>query len=197
MMGKDCEEILSSIGALIDALTDAIIHVSVRSSYRITVYNGIEEKDGCSVPKESISAAIMRLRKSGNKLMELGKGLFVDTKGYNNSYGSPWGEMKVLYNFISEITSYLSRYPDGLDCMGQRLTILTLMNTALTLAIDAKHALILNHDNIQQGFDKEFNNNTPSMTKKVGVDTYSIGHVKQDFDENVCCKSPDPYESPF
>ncbi len=193
-MGKNCENVIDGIGMLLDSLTSAIISVSEGSSYQLNVsLLGKEEIVNGHIPLESISESISKLKEDGDKLIELGSKLFVNPKKYNNSYGSPWGEMNNLYRMIRSIQSL---NPD-LRYMGDRIVALGLMNACLTIAIDAKYALQKNHDNIQQGYDKEYNDNNPSMAKKIGVDSYGTGNITQNFEENVCYKTPNPYESPF
>lgn len=200
MMGKNCENLVSGIGSLIDSLTSAIIEISSGSTLRIqvnVVYDvGYEDESTGYIPTESIINAISKLKEDGDRLVELGNRLFVDTNKYNNSFGSPWGEMSNLYRMIDAIQSFISSSSE-LNYLGDRVAVLGLMNACLSLAIDAKYALLKNHDNIQQGYDKEYNNNESSIVKKVGLDTYGIGNLVQNFDENVCVKPTDPYASPF
>ena len=73
---------------------------------------------------------------------------------------------------------------------------LNLLNTVLSLTIDAKWALITYNDYTQRGFDNLYNNNESSITFTNDVKgTQTNGNIAQKIDNNVSVKeeSIDPY----
>ena len=70
-----------------------------------------------------------------------------------------------MYNLkekIGEIEAYADDYPN-LQWLGEKHTLLGLMQVVLSYCIDAKWALIHFQDYIQRGYDYQFNDGIPSV----------------------------------
>ena len=203
MMGKDVERILSGINDVKDATISSIKSLSSVISYQIisdATHGGIST--GKCEPTEkpvSISAssftspirgAMGGISSDCGKMNSLSSGLYTSTTSFNNSYGSPWTELNKLEEAISMAESYGS-----IDFVGQKSGLLGLLNMVLSVSIDAKWALTTYHDYIQRGYDNKYNDNTPSITTKTGIDKESDGNSAQEFEENVHIKKPsiDPF----
>lgn len=217
MMGKDCERIIGKINTLKDQLANAIMILSGACSYRIIIkssdyshpyttgengseritnygHNDGDEKeeivDGSSL-LSSISTSIAEFEEDGEKLKGLEEGLYTDVKTLNNSYGSPWSEIHRLEEALKLLKSSGSR---DLEFIGDKASILALLNMTMSYAVDAKWALTLYHDYIQRGFDNKYNDNEPSIVfnKNYKTDELDVratmGNKNQQIEENVHIK---------
>lgn len=81
---------------------------------------------------------------------------------FNNEIGSPWDEMYDLEEKILELEAYADDYPH-LQWIGEKHTLLSLMQVVLSYCIDAKWAMIHFQDYIQRGYDYQFNEGIPSI----------------------------------
>lgn len=207
MMGKDCERIASSIDKMIDAASEAIEAIAKLNTPPIKVKADhthsdegagpasrtffIEKESPSSMqgPLSKVSSILTGLSEDLGKLGVLKKGLYTDTKSFNNSIGSPWTEIERLKSFIEKVASY-----SGEDYVGDRSIVIALLSSVVSSAVDAKWALILYSDYIQRGFDHKFNDNEPSITfdknyQRDELDVRkTIGNRNQPIDENVHIK---------
>lgn len=192
MMGKDCERIFSSINNVKDVLISSIKGLSSEINYQIITdgshgEHGIElvgyerTKGSVSSYVSPVTSAYASFQDVG-KMKSLGALNFAGTSSYNNSYGSPWKELEVLDNAINDVKSF--NVGSG-KYIGGKIELLGLLNIALSCTVDAKYALLMYNDGVQQGYDREYNNNTPSITQKMTIDITSTGNIKQPYDENV------------
>lgn len=214
MMGKDCEKIISSINAIVNAAAEAIEDISKLNCPPILVkadhthadegkgecsktqFIEKERKTSMSGPLSKVTSVIEGLSDYLSKLDSLEEGLYTDTKNFNNSIGSPWTEITSLRKAIDNVTDY-----KGEDYTGDRTTVVGLLNIIMIRAVDAKWAIISYHDYIQRGFDNIFNDNNPSITfkKNYQIDELdvreTIGQRNQAIDENVHIKKKnrDPF----
>lgn len=203
MMGKDCERILASIISIKNVITDAIKGISDNANYKITV-KGSHSKDDTSITlteephiSSNISSYIGNIKSvyssfSGDmdKMNSLASSMYTSVETFNNSYGSPWRELKDLEESINNVISF-----GDSSSLGSNIAILGLLNIALVCTVDAKWALLTYNDYIQRGFDTKFNSNAPSITFKKANKKRTIGNINQSFAENVNIpeESIDPY----
>ncbi len=130
------------------------------------------------------------------KMKQIDKNNYVGVNSFNATYGSPWKEMYRLQDQIETVKEYGNKYPE-LQWIGEKHTLKSLMQLALTYTIDAKWAISMYHDWIQRGYDTMYNDNEPSITwdRFDGPTKESIGIKDQDYKENINLEKPtlDPY----
>lgn len=206
MLGNDCEKILTNINTIISAantMTSMVIN-SMAGPISTTLHYGgsfpygsdggtlnididaqSTENAGASVGSVYIlTDATSALKSSASTMAALGSDLYSDTTSFNNSIGSPWTEMSVLSSACSNIEYYVSTNGD-LEYTSQKIGLLSLLNSLITLAVDAKWAIITYHDYIQRGYDCVYNDNVPSITTKRTINEYTTGNLKQTISNNV------------
>lgn len=195
-MGKDCERILSSINKIKDIISSSITNISNAANYRINSEGEHNEQEREHEVDTSFISSIESEFDSFSidmeKMKSLESNMYTNSTNFNNSYGSPWKELHVLENSIKTIINFDT---SGTKFIGGKITLLGIMNIALSAAVDAKWALTIYHDYIQRGFDAKYNSKTPSVVFKKANKEDSIGNVNQNFTENVNipAKSIDPY----
>lgn len=219
MLGKDCERILSSINSIKDKLGEAIKLLAPLCSYQLiseSEYSHPHDSDGKisnygheeykekekpingSEYVSSIISLLDSFEDDFGKLSSLRSGLYTESTSFNNSIGSPWSEINKLKESIMVIKSFGFK---DLKFIGEKCALLSLLNMAISYAVDAKWALITYHDYIQRGYDNKYNDNNPSITFKKNYKTNeldvraTIGNKNQDFEENVHIKKEtlDPF----
>jgi hypothetical protein len=119
----------------------------------------------------------------GKKMQKIEKEMYTEKETFNNTYGSPYQEIYILKEKLDELKQYASDYPN-LQWLGEKQSLLSLMNMVLTFTVDAKWACTINHDFIQRGYDSEFNDNNPSITLE-DFKGETIGNVEQYIPDKV------------
>jgi hypothetical protein len=99
----------------------------------------------------------------GKKMQKIESELYTEKDTFNNTYGSPWKEIYILKDKLDELKKYAEDYPN-VQWLGEKHSLLSLMNMVLTFTVDAKWACAINHDFVQRGYDAEFNDSNPSIT---------------------------------
>lgn len=207
MMGGDCERILSSITTIIGSLNDMMATVTSMMSSPITLgelkqdwslsYGSeggvlnfgidveLEEQEGEAIGSlGSISDATTSLSSDASKMANLASNLYSDVSSFNNSAGSPWIEISNLNSACSNLQSFVSTNGNFVY-VSQKVALMSLLNSVMTLAVDAKWAIITYHDYVQRGYDCVYNGNTPSVTTKRTINEYTTGNLKQTIANNV------------
>ena len=113
----------------------------------------------------------------GKKMKHIDEERYVEKERFNDLYGSPWQEIYILKEKMEEMNKYADDYPT-LQWLGEKHSLLTLMQVVLSYTIDAKIACIFRHDFVQRGYDQEFNGLKPSVTWD-DFDDRTIGNVNQ------------------
>jgi hypothetical protein len=119
--------------------------------------------------------------------------MYINIKKFHTGYGSPWKEIYILKEKIDDLNIYASSFPT-LQWLGEKHSMLNLMQIVLSYTIDAKFAIMTYHDWIQRGYDHIFNGNKPSITWD-NLDDVTIGNRQQNYGENV--KPPGGSNNPF
>lgn len=195
-MGKDCERILISINKIKDLLNSSIANISNAANYRINSEGEHNEQEREHTIDTSYISSIKSEFDSFSididKMKSLESNMYTNSTTFNNSYGSPWKELHVLEDSIERLIDFDT---NSTKFIGGKITLLGIMNIALSAAIDAKWAITIYHDYIQRGYDAKFNSKTPSVVFKKANKEDSIGNVSQNFTENVNIpkKTIDPY----
>lgn len=206
MMGKDCERIVVGINNVKDIINSQIISLSSSiATQRMTMeYKGgdihgsaedvsfdklydvqeIEDTMTSSSYLSAIESAMGSINTDVSKMKKLERSMYTSSNQFNNSYGSPWKELKMLENSIKEIRNYCSNNP-VLKFLGQKVGLVTLMNAALSYAVDSKWAMIYYHDYIQRGYDHVYNGDRASIEFRKAREKTTIGNINQDYSENV------------
>lgn len=206
MMGKDCERISKGIYDISNAISSILLEVSSLNEPPIKVDGShSHNEDGSStklvfLEKDTpvdMSGYISKIRDVYDsikddieKMGKLGSELYTNISTFNNSIGSPWLEVKSFKTAIEQIIGY-----GGSDFVGNRSTMISLLNIALSRSIDAKWGILMYHDYLQRGFDAKYNEKLPSVRFKNANKKDSIGNIDQDFEENV--NIPRPSLDPF
>ena len=205
MMGKDCERILSNINMLKDTLSTQIslltntitgqmkieykggnIHGSAEDVSFDQIYDvqEVENKTQTSSFIYPILKIYDKLKPDIDKMKALEDDMYTPSNTFNNSYGSPWKELKMMNESLIKIREFgVTNSEIGFN--GQKMVLITLMNTAAAYVVDTKWAMTYYHDYIQRGYDYKYNAMKPSVTFKKGVSSRSIGNVNQSYTENV------------
>jgi hypothetical protein len=133
------------------------------------------------------------LNKDLEKMKKIEEDMYTDKSKFNTQYGSPWKEIYILKEKIDIVEKYASDFPQ-LQWLGEKHSLLSLMQIVLSYTIDAKWAFTYYHDWMQRAYDHKFNNNEPSLVWDK-FDKKTIGQWNQTYDENVNIKeeSEDPY----
>lgn len=205
MMGNDVERIASGIDGVIEAVSAAIILFSETTAYQMEsreqhaglgtgVCFPLETEKPGGDPMSGISAAIGSMSGDCGVMDSLNEGLFTNSKGFNNSIGSPWSELSRLQNLIESGSSYSGSH-SPFNYVGEKAGMLSILNMIMSAAVDAKWAIITYNDYVQRGYDCNVNDKKPSVTMKTGLDKTTNGNIKQDYDENV--NIPTPSIDPF
>lgn len=105
---------------------------------------------------------IKHLSPENRKLEKIERDNYEQVESFNNEIGSPWTEMYELEEKIIEMEEYANDYPN-LQWLGEKHTLLGLMQVVLSYCIDAKWALIHYQDYVQRGYDYQFNEGIPSI----------------------------------
>ena len=119
-----------------------------------------------------------------NRMRQIENRHFEDANNWNNGYGSPWTEIYDLQSKIDQIEEYGNTYPE-LQWIGEKHTLLSLMQLVYTCTIDAKYAIITYQDYIQRAYDNQFNRNDPSIKWEHFEHDTTIGNLNQNISENV------------
>lgn len=206
MMGGDVERMTSGLDGIISAVSQAIISFAESPCYRIKskeqhagLGTGVcfpleEEQPVGGDPMSGVSSAMSSMSSDCGKMSSLEGGLFTDSKGFNNSIGSPWSELSRLQDLVSSGTAYAGAHAP-FKFMGEKAGMLSILNAIMSAAVDAKWALITYNDYVQRGYDCNYNDKKPSITMKTGLDKTTNGNLKQKYDENV--NIPTPSIDPF
>ena len=197
MMGNDVERILTGINLVKEAATSSINSLSSTVAYQLisdATHGGLSTTpcapEEVPVPSSAsgfvspIRSAMSSISSDYGKMNTLAGGLFTSVNSFNNNYGSPWTELNKLEEAIKSAESFAAAH-DSLNWVGEKAGLLGLLNSILSLSIDAKWALTYYHDYIQRGYDNIFNGNIPSIKTFTGLKQQSNGNVAQQFDENV------------
>jgi hypothetical protein len=129
----------------------------------------------------------------GKKLKTIESKMYVDIKKFHTGYGSPWKEIYVLKDKIDDLDKYATSFP-RLQWLGEKHSMLNLMQIVLTYTVDAKFAIVTYHDWIQRAYDHLFNGNNPSIVWD-NFEHVTIGNRLQKYDGNV--KPPGNVEESF
>lgn len=196
MMGKDCERILGGISSVKESLQDALMTMSgmvngpmKMKKFKIHHNDGLDEEfeleekelEATSRTLVSIEESFKPLIPDVDKMMNLKKHLYTDVSSFNNSLGSPWAEIKQLQSVIDQVKEVVT----DLKYASQILSIMPLISTAISYAVDAKIALITYHDYIQRGYDAVYNNKRASIQFTTGYARKTVGNISQKYSENV------------
>jgi hypothetical protein len=133
------------------------------------------------------------LKQDLDKMKKIEDKMYVKKDEFNVKYGSPWQEVYILKEKIDEMKQYGEDFPN-LQWLGEKHTLMALMQIVLSYTIDCKWAITYFHDWIQRGYDHQENNNKPSIVWDYFENT-TIGNREQEYDENVVIpeKSKDPF----
>lgn len=205
MMGKDCERIISGIDAVKAAAQASITSFSYETAYQLISreqHAGLgtgpcrpeEVEKPASNPMSSVSAAMAALNPDCGKMDTLSSTLYTGTPTFNNSLGSPWGELSNLQKAVADAEAYAGSFAP-FNYVGEKAGMLAMLNMVMAAAVDAKWAMAVYHDYVQRGYDNIFNGNEPSITFQETLEREGIGNVKQPYTENV--NIPDPPLDPF
>lgn len=196
MYGKDIERMLKSTNKIKKFIEDGVDSLTRAMSGRLSVD---EYRQEVASPYSGSFSALMSslddIESDCDKMKKMDNQNYCDKTEINNSIGSPWTEFARLKTGIQDLSSYYDAHP-SLQYLGEKTAMCLLMNTVLTLVIDAKWALITYHDYTQRGFDNLYNDNTPSITFTKDVQgNQTTGNITQANDDNVHVKQPstDPY----
>jgi hypothetical protein len=129
-----------------------------------------------------------------NSMREIERNMYTDIKTFNNSYGSPWKEIYILKEKISNLEKYAEDHLI-LQWIGEKFALMNLMQIVLSYTIDAKLAITHNQDYIQRGYDHEFNDQKSSISWGDMEKGATIGNRDQNTpgSVNVQRESDDPY----
>lgn len=197
MMGNDCERIILNINILKNNLHDLLNELStlmiipiMMEPYEINHVDGtietiyLVEKE-INVPFNIFNDVITSLNELSSdfiKMDKLKENLYTNSTKFNNSNGSPWTELELLKTSVDKILSLAN---NGINYTSEILKIMTFINNAISCAVDAKQSFVLYHDYIQRGYDKNYNDNKPSIQFLSGYEIKTIGNVRQEYSENV------------
>ena len=124
------------------------------------------------------------LQKELCQLRIIQKHMYTDIRNFENNYGSPWTELYMMRQKMNVALSY-ARSHSSLQWIGQKHSLLSLLQNSLSYIIDAKSAIIHYHDWIQRAYDHKFNDNNPSIYLQHKEFGSTIGNIHQPIRENV------------
>jgi len=136
----------------------------------------------------------VELGKDIEKIRVIQEKMYTDVNSFNTEYGSPWVEIYDLKDKIEQVKKYSNRFPE-LQWIGEKHSLLNLLQLVYTASVDTKWAMIYYHDWIQRGYDHLFNNDNPSIVWDDFTQGSTIGNRDHTYTENVRIKhpSPDPF----
>lgn len=142
----------------------------------------------------SIIAIGNDLQQDLTKMKCLEDELYCKKECFNNGYGSPWKEIYILKEKIDIVKKYAANFP-MLQWIGEKHTLLQLMQIVLTYTVDAKWAVITYHDFQSRGYDKKYNDNKATTCWDSLEYGKTNGNINQDVIGNVmvALKSSDPF----
>lgn len=193
MMGQDVERMVAEVDAVRAAAQAAIISFSEETAYRLTC-DPLETPVPASNPMSGVSSAMGAMSGDCGKMDTLNGDLYTGTTTFNNSLGSPWGEITNLQNVVAAANAYAGAH-SPFNWVGEKAGMLAHLNMVMTAAVDAKWAIAVYHDYVQRGFDDKYNAKKPSVTFRETVDLVTNGNITQEFEENV--RMPTPSIDPF
>lgn len=126
----------------------------------------------------------------GPKMKEIDSDNYQSVGSFNNSYGSPWTEIYDLQDKIAQMEAYAAEFPT-LQWVGEKHSLLALIQLVYTCSVDAKWALLMYHNWIQQAYDHCYNGDDPSVTWEHFKHGKTAGNVSQEFKENAHIKKED------
>jgi hypothetical protein len=88
---------------------------------------------------------------------------YIKVTGVHNGYGSPYTEIYDLKKKIDICNKYAKQHP-RLQWLGEKHTLLNLIQMVMTTSIDAKFALIVYQDYLQKGYNSIINKKKPHLS---------------------------------
>ena len=212
MMGKDIERMIKSTDNIKQLIEKAVDDITAQmigpleidtftipghcpGSYSVPAGDPKEKKKPFTGSLSSLMKTLDEIEDDCWKMSNMDSKNYCDKKDLNNSIGSPWSEFAKLKVGIKDASDFYDAH-NTLDYIGEKAAMCALLNTVLSLTIDAKWALITYNDYTQRGFDNLYNNNESSITFTNDVKgTQTNGNIAQKIDNNVSVKeeSIDPY----
>lgn len=182
MMGKDVERILSEI----DTVKDVSFKM-INSLVGISCYNAMSDpvKVMTSSFTDPVISAMRSMKSDCTNMGSLKSSLYVDSGSFNNSSGSPWAELSNLQKAVDDVQSFADSHDPFMLLLGEKLSLMGLVQRVYSTAIDARWAICIYHDYVQRGFDYTFNGNVPSIVFVDGKGQESVGNVNQQYTDNV------------
>lgn len=194
MMGPDCEQALQICIKLINMMNEISVDAANACMYPIEVslLTGIEVPKMYFANPAPLSNYLSSINEFHGKMNSLNDDLYTSSSSFNNSHGSPWSEFNRMIQACNDTIPYMG----NLGYIGEKSALADISAHAMQRSIDAKYAIIIYHDYLQRGFDKNYHDNQPSITTKKNVnDQQTFGNVKQQYNDNVNLKEPsiDPF----
>ena len=196
MYGKDIERMLSEVETVKKTTLDCINDFASRTAYQLTHYGPhdavlipwsppcypieLEYPVGPIMP--AIDAAMAPLYIDMGKMDALKGLVYCGSGSFNNSISSPWTELEELKKAVNNADIYHGIYVP-FNYLGEKTGMLAHLNAIYTAVCDCKAPLMIFHNTIQQGWDHNFNGNSPSISwnddlngrKTIGLGTQTYG----------------------
>ena len=103
-----------------------------------------------------------QLQEDAKNLDSITQDMYTDKNTFNNTYGSPFQEVTNLMNKLNDIKTYTETL-SILQWQSQKLVLMNLLQVVVSYAVEAKCALMVNHDFAQRGYDDKFNDKRSSI----------------------------------
>lgn len=193
MMGKDVERILSEI----DTVKDASFKM-INSLVGISCYNAMSDPIEVTTSSytDPVISAMRSMKGDCTNMGSLKSNLYVGSGSFNNSSGSPWTELSNLQKAVDDVQSFASSHNPFMVLLGEKLSLMGLIQRVYSTAVDARWAICIYHDYVQRGYDHEFNGNIPSITfAGSSKGEPSTGNIPHEYEDNV--HIPKPSIDPF
>lgn len=151
-------------------------------------------KKDLSNPVTALNDYLSSIKEDTDKFSKLQKKMFSKASKFFNSLGSPFSEYDALMDACKSVKTYASSH-SGLKYLGEKISLLSLVQPIIPCLVDFKIALITYNDYIQRGYDNVYNDNKPSITIQRQKNKKTTGNIQQKGNNNVEVpqESIDPY----
>ena len=181
MFGQDVERILLVLNKIKDEAANQIQSLTSISSYRLDDERHRHIRDGenrytdWEISREepqpdnafTYSQPIVELGNNLDediqKMNQIEDKMYNDINKFNNEYGSPWKELRLLKEKINNMDAYANAHPD-IKWLAEKHCLMHLIQIVLSFASDAKYANLIFQDWTQRAYDNQFNDNKPSIS---------------------------------
>ena len=147
----------------------------------------IYEQEHEEVSMQFVSELLLmkdQLKEDAGRMDSISQDMYTDANTFNNTYGSPFQEIKNLMNKLEDIKTYTDQLAI-LQWQSQKLVLMNLLSVVVSYAVEAKCALIVNHDFAQRGYDDTYNGKRSS----IAWDSFEQGATDGNRQDNSRSKS--------